>query len=138
MVLQADWSISQTSALMRYGSLSPWISISLQFDFGYDIANYTNVDKDYGILADFDKLAGKIKSLGLKVILDFVSNHSSYMSGSRKASDEVVRRVLRLTRIVNSWGVIEQLAVIRMEMEFGTEIVLSASVQYCSSRSQLS
>jgi len=45
----------------------------------YDGANYTDVDnKDYGTLMDFDKLIAKAKSLGLKVILDFVPNHSSY------------------------------------------------------------
>jgi len=57
--------------------LSP-IYTSPQFDFGYDVANYTDVDKDYGTLADSDKLVAKAKSLGLKVILDFVPNHSSH------------------------------------------------------------
>lgn len=33
--------------------LSPFYT-SPQFDFGYDIANYIDVDKDYGTLADFD------------------------------------------------------------------------------------
>ncbi|XP_043479564.1 maltase 2-like [Leptopilina heterotoma] len=56
--------------------LSP-IYTSPQADFGYDIANFTNVDPGYGTLTDFDNLVTKAKSLGLKVILDFVPNHSS-------------------------------------------------------------
>ncbi|KOC70313.1 putative maltase H [Habropoda laboriosa] len=57
--------------------LSP-IYQSPQVDFGYDISNFTDVDRDYGTLADFDRLVAKAKSLGLKVILDFVPNHSSH------------------------------------------------------------
>jgi len=58
-----------------------WLSsiyASSQFDFGYDIANYIDVNKDYSTLTDFDKLVAKVKSLGLKAILDFVPNHSSH------------------------------------------------------------
>ena len=57
--------------------LSP-IYTSPQVDFGYDIANFTDVDPTYGSLVEFDKLVTKAKSLGLKVILDFVPNHSSH------------------------------------------------------------
>jgi len=81
MGYHVDWSISRTLALW----LSP-IYISPQFDFGYNVANYTDVDKDYGTLADFDKLVAKAKSLGLKVIPDFVPNHSSHEHGSEKVS----------------------------------------------------
>ncbi|GAB1859915.1 alpha-glucosidase [Camponotus japonicus] len=56
--------------------LSP-IYTSPQVDFGYDIANFTNINEEYGTLADFDRLVAKAKSLGLKVLLDFVPNHSS-------------------------------------------------------------
>ena len=56
--------------------LSP-IYTSPQADFGYDIANFTDVDPQYGTLADFAKLVAKAKSLGLKVLMDYVPNHSS-------------------------------------------------------------
>lgn len=56
--------------------MSP-IFCSPQKDFGYDICNFTDIDKDYGTLDDFDALMQRAKSLGLKVILDFVPNHSS-------------------------------------------------------------
>jgi len=56
--------------------MSPIFS-SPQVDFGYDVSNFTNIHYEYGTLDDFDKLVAKAKSLGLKVILDFVPNHSS-------------------------------------------------------------
>ncbi|KAK0161426.1 hypothetical protein PV327_009897 [Microctonus hyperodae] len=57
-----------------------WISpiyVSPMVDFGYDIANFTNIDPIFGTLDDFTKLTTKAKSLGLRVLLDFVPNHSS-------------------------------------------------------------
>ena len=46
-------------------------------DFGYDIADYKVIHKDYGTLAQFKKVLDKAHSLGLKVIMDLVVNHSS-------------------------------------------------------------
>ncbi|KAJ8681866.1 hypothetical protein QAD02_017658 [Eretmocerus hayati] len=57
-----------------------WISpiyASPQKDFGYDISNFTDIADEYGTLDDFDELVAKAKELGLKVLLDFVPNHSS-------------------------------------------------------------
>ncbi|XP_043479563.1 maltase 2-like [Leptopilina heterotoma] len=56
--------------------LSPIYS-SPQVDFGYDISNFTDIDPQYGTLADFAKLIKRAKELKLKVLLDFVPNHSS-------------------------------------------------------------
>ncbi|XP_011645433.1 maltase 1-like [Pogonomyrmex barbatus] len=56
--------------------LSPIYS-SPQADFGYDISNFTDIHEEYGTLEDFDELVETAKNLGLKVILDFVPNHSS-------------------------------------------------------------
>jgi len=57
-----------------------WISPcfpSPQVDFGYDVSDYENIDPMYGTLADFDLLASEAKKRNIRIILDFVVNHSS-------------------------------------------------------------
>ncbi|XP_043664362.1 maltase 1-like, partial [Vespula pensylvanica] len=72
---------SKLEHIAEIGADALWLSpiyTSPQADFGYDIANFTDVNPEYGTLDDFDKLVAKAKSLGLKVILDYVPNHSSH------------------------------------------------------------
>ncbi|KAL0223193.1 hypothetical protein P9112_002583 [Eukaryota sp. TZLM1-RC] len=47
------------------------------FDDGYDVADYTNVHPDYGTLSDFDRFISAAHDFGLKVLVDFVVNHTS-------------------------------------------------------------
>jgi alpha-glucosidase len=56
--------------------LSP-IFPSPMADFGYDISNFTDIDASFGTLADFDRLLDAAHGRGIKVILDFVPNHTS-------------------------------------------------------------
>ncbi len=50
---------------------------SPQVDFGYDVSDYENIDPVYGTLADFDRMVAKGKKEHVKIILDFVVNHTS-------------------------------------------------------------
>ncbi len=56
--------------------LSPFFP-SPQFDVGYDISNYHDVDPEYGTLADFDRLIEEAHKRGIRVLLDLVLNHTS-------------------------------------------------------------
>ncbi len=56
--------------------LSPFFTSPMN-DFGYDIADYRDVDPIFGTLEDFDRLLERAHALGLKVIIDQVYAHSS-------------------------------------------------------------
>ena len=71
---------SKLDYLKQLGVDAIWITPcfpSPQVDFGYDVSDYENIDPMYGTLADFDQLVGQAKKRDIKVILDFVVNHSS-------------------------------------------------------------
>jgi alpha-glucosidase len=56
--------------------LSP-IFPSPMADFGYDVADYCDVDPAFGDLAELDRLVAAAHARGIRVVLDFVPNHSS-------------------------------------------------------------
>ena len=56
--------------------LSPFFT-SPMLDFGYDVADYCDVDPIFGTLADFDALVARAHALGIKVLIDQVYSHSS-------------------------------------------------------------
>jgi len=56
--------------------ISPFFK-SPMADFGYDIADYRQVDPLFGDMADFDQLLDKAHRLGLKVMIDQVLSHTS-------------------------------------------------------------
>ena len=66
--------------LQSLGIDAVWLSPiypSPMADFGYDVANYCDIDPLFGTLEDFDRLLAAAHSRGLKLMLDFVPNHSS-------------------------------------------------------------
>ena len=70
--------------------LSP-IFTSPMKDFGYDVADYTDVDPMFGSLDDFRAMLDKAHGLGLKVMIDQVISHSSdqhsWFAESRQSRD---------------------------------------------------
>lgn len=46
-------------------------------DFGYDVADYTDIAKEYGTLADWDELVREANKRGIRLLVDFVLNHTS-------------------------------------------------------------
>jgi alpha-glucosidase len=71
---------SRLEYLQWLGVDAIWISPiypSPMADFGYDVSNYTDIAPVFGTLADFDALVEAAHERGMRVILDYVPNHSS-------------------------------------------------------------
>lgn len=71
------------------------IYTSPQVDNGYDVADYRNIDPAYGTLDDFRQLLDMAHSMGIRVIMDMVLNHSSdeheWFKESRSSKDNPYR-----------------------------------------------
>jgi glycosidase len=66
--------------LAELGLDAIWISPifpSPMADFGYDVSNYVDIDATFGDLKTFDRLVAAAHERGLRVILDYVPNHTS-------------------------------------------------------------
>jgi len=71
---------SKLDYLKDLGVDAIWISPcypSPQVDFGYDVSDYENIDPMYGTLKDFEHLARDAKKHDIRIIMDFVLNHTS-------------------------------------------------------------
>ena len=71
---------SKLGYIKELGADVIWISPiykSPMRDNGYDISDYREINPEFGTMADFDRLLEQAHSLGLKIIMDLVVNHSS-------------------------------------------------------------
>ncbi len=70
--------------------ISPFFTSPMK-DFGYDVADYRDVDPMFGTLADFDALIEAAHALGLRVMIDLVLSHTSdqhpWFAESRQSRD---------------------------------------------------
>ncbi len=69
-------------------------------DFGYDVSAHRDVDPSFGTLADFDRLVAEARRLGLKLILDYVPNHTS---GEHPSFRERPDLYLWADEVPNNW-----------------------------------
>ena len=71
---------SKLDYLASLGVDAVWITPfypSPQVDFGYDVSDYEAVDPQFGTLADFDRLIKEAHRRKIRVVIDFVLNHTS-------------------------------------------------------------
>lgn len=72
--------LSKLNHLKDLGITAAWLSPvmkSPQRDLGYDISDYYTIEPDYGTMEDFVALVNKCHELGIKLLLDFIPNHTS-------------------------------------------------------------
>lgn len=72
--------ISKLDYLKELGITAIWFSPlykSPDYDYGYDIADYRDIDPKFGTLADFKQLLSECHAREIRVIMDMAINHSS-------------------------------------------------------------
>jgi alpha-glucosidase len=74
--------------------LSPFYR-SPMADFGYDVADFCDVDPLFGDLAAFDRLLAEAHQAGIRIVVDLVPNHTSdqhpWFTASRSSQDDPQR-----------------------------------------------
>ena len=90
--------LARLDHLAALGVDAVWISPiypSPMADFGYDVSDYTGIHPLFGTMEDFDRLVAEAHRRGLKVILDYVPNHTSdqhpWFLASRSSRDDPKR-----------------------------------------------
>ena len=93
-----DGILEKLDYLQWLGVDALWLSPifpSPQADFGYDVSDYTGIDPVYGTLQSFDQLLAAAHARGLRLLLDFVPNHTSdrhpWFLESRRSRDSAKR-----------------------------------------------
>ena len=71
---------SELGHLQNLGVGAVWLTpcyVSPQADNGYDIADYYNIDPDYGTMEDMENLIEEAKKRDIRIVMDLVFNHTS-------------------------------------------------------------
>ena len=89
---------SRLEYIRELGADTIWLSPVYQSpndDNGYDISDYQAIMQEFGTMQDFDEMLEKAHSLGLKIVMDLVVNHSSdehrWFAESRSSRDNPYR-----------------------------------------------
>jgi alpha-glucosidase len=89
---------SRLDYLKQLGVDAIWITPffpSPNADFGYDVSDYVNVAPEYGTLQDWGKLVSEANKRGIRILIDFVLNHTSdqhpWFKESRSSRDNPKR-----------------------------------------------
>ncbi len=89
---------SRLEYIRKLGADTIWLSPvykSPNDDNGYDISDYQDIMEEFGTMADFDEMLEKAHSLGLKIVMDLVVNHTSdehrWFAESRSSRDNPYR-----------------------------------------------
>ena len=108
--------ISKLEYIKELGANVIWLSPvyrSPNDDNGYDISDYQAIMEDFGTMEDFDRMLAKAHSLGLKIVMDLVVNHTSdehaWFVESRSSKDNPKRdfyiwREGKNGKEPNNWG----------------------------------
>jgi alpha-glucosidase len=89
---------SRLDYLQQLGVDAIWVTPffpSPNADFGYDVSDYVNVAPEYGTIRDWNRLAAEAHNRGIRVLVDFVVNHTSdqhpWFQKSRSSRDNPKR-----------------------------------------------
>lgn len=90
--------IQKLPELKKLGINAIWftpIYPSMQVDSGYDVSVHRDIDPDYGTLEDFKALLDTAHSMGIRIILDMVINHTAdnheWFREAKKSKDNPYR-----------------------------------------------
>ncbi len=90
--------MSRLDHLAALGIRALWLSpitVSPNADFGYDVADYYDIDPSLGTLADLDALVKAADERGIGIVMDLVPNHTSiehpWFEASRSSRDDPKR-----------------------------------------------
>jgi alpha-glucosidase len=71
------------------------VMVSPNTDFGYDVADYCDINPEYGTLDDFDRLVKEADARGIRILNDLVPNHTSdqhaWFTDARRSKDAEFR-----------------------------------------------